>query len=150
MFLSATGKVLQVPDGSSTPGIKLKGNKRTENMNQIWEIEESKNGGYCIKSFSGSYLDAEGEKRSSGTSIIQWPKNGKKNQTWHIRPLKIEKKFSTDKLYEIVSALDKNMNLTVFRPDNPNSPDNKNLIIYQKNNKNNQKFKIVEHDDGSC
>ena len=50
-----------------------------------------------------------------------------------------------------MSALDKSVCLTLWRPDDANSPNRDKLIINdRKNQKKNQKFRIIQYHDGSC
>lgn len=57
IFQNANGKVLEIPGGSSNQGVGARGGNRTENMNQIWELQPSKHDSYSIKSFCGLVLD---------------------------------------------------------------------------------------------
>ncbi|MBD0743968.1 beta-galactosidase [Streptomyces sp. CBMA152] len=82
-----SGKVLDVPDRSTTAGTQLIQWTRNGGTNQQWRPAPVTDGICTLTNVnSGQLLDVQGNVATDGTPVIQWPANGGTNQQWRRVP----------------------------------------------------------------
>lgn len=92
-----SGKVIEVPGSSVTPGAQI--DQATDNggLNQQWSLASVAAGIYKIVSASSKQvIDVKAFSTLDGTIMQQWPDNGGANQQWRLAPV--------NAVYKIVSV----------------------------------------------
>jgi hypothetical protein len=80
----ATGKALEVSDGTLTLGAQVQQWAKADIPWQTWRLRE-KNGDYIIKNVhTGLVLDVFENNLESGAKVIQWFEHGEVNQLWKL------------------------------------------------------------------
>ncbi len=83
-----SGKDLDDPGASTTPGTQMIQWTPNGGTNQKWNIQSVGNGLFTITNVSsGLLLDDKGGSTSAGNPIIQWTANGGTNQQWSFQSL---------------------------------------------------------------
>jgi hypothetical protein len=83
-----TSQCVDVPDGSTTPGLQIQQWTDYGNTAQKWIFTSLGNGYYKIKSLaSGLCLDNAGASTSAANIMIQWTDNGHIAQQWRVQDM---------------------------------------------------------------
>ncbi|MFC9331575.1 M4 family metallopeptidase [Kitasatospora sp. NPDC057015] len=85
--LTASGKALDNPNHSTTPGTQLITYTPGTGTNQKWVLTQQTDGTYRIANAeSGLCMDVNGGSTTAGTAIIQWTCTTGTNQRWTVTP----------------------------------------------------------------
>jgi hypothetical protein len=83
--VSISGKALDNPAHSTTPGTQLITYAANGGANQIWDFTQHSDGSYQLENReSGLCADVEGGALTAGARIIQWTCTGNVNQRWRV------------------------------------------------------------------
>ncbi|MBR0460467.1 RICIN domain-containing protein [Candidatus Saccharibacteria bacterium] len=134
----ATGKVLDVADGKTSPGanVQLYGSNNT--CAQKWQITQNSDSSFSLYSAcSGLALDVNNAKTNNGTNIKIWSFNGSNAQKWSLNSMQT----ISDGTHRINSSLDNNKVIDISGDINEaNNRTNIQLSDLTRSNKQNWKF----------
>ncbi|WP_435973372.1 RICIN domain-containing protein [Streptomyces sp. Qhu_M48] len=83
--LTTSGKALDNPDHSTTPGTQLVTWTPNSGTNQTWRLTRRTDGSYQLaNAHSGLCADIDGGSTSAGAKVIQWTCTGGTNQRWTV------------------------------------------------------------------
>ena len=136
---AASGGWLKEESSREGANVIQSGNSKTEPTDaDTWKVEWNE-GIVLVNKESGLCLTVKDNSSENKTEVIVMPKDGSDSQSF----LVINEDLIKDGWYEIESKLGKMMDL-----DNSGSEWGTNIAIWDKNDLNNQKFKIVKQSDG--
>lgn len=89
----STGKVLEIPDGKTSTGVKIEQNIWNGSDGQLWNFIDAGNGYYYLRSKLGTYIDLKSASTKDGNYIQTYTLNKTQAQKWKFtvseyRPIK--------------------------------------------------------------
>ena len=136
---AASGGWLKEESSKEGANVIQSGNSETKPTDaDTWKVEWNE-GIVLVNKESGLCLTVKDNSSENNAEVIVMPKDGSDSQSF----LVTEEDLIKEGWYEIESKLGKMMDLS-----NSGSDLGTNIDLYEKNNQNNQKFKIVKQSDG--
>ncbi len=128
----ASGKALDVSNGSTADGADVIQWGYSGNINQKWVLTDTGNGYKIMNSNSGKALDVYNSSTADGADVIQWTDRGQNNQKWNLVDL-------GNGYYNLV-----NVNSGKYLDvEKGSTSDGGNAIQWSSNNGTNQQWQII-------
>lgn len=128
----ASGKALDVSNGSTADGADVVQWGYSGNVNQKWVLTDTGNGYKIINSNSGKALDVYNSSTADGADVIQWTDRGQNNQKWNLVDV-------GNGYYNLVN-INSGKYLDV---EKGSTADGGNVIQWSSNNGTNQQWQII-------
>ena len=142
---SATGKSLDISNGSSSNGTNLQTYAWNGTDAQLWKFVSAGNGGYYVRSRLGTVIDIANGTIQNGTNIQMYTLNYSNAQKWKFKSTAVKAETITEGIYTIQVAANTKYTLDIA---GGSSADGENVQIYTKNNTLAQNFVITSVGNG--
>ena len=142
---SATGKALDICNGSSSNGANLQTYSWNGTNAQLWKFINMGNGSYYIRSKLGTVIDVTNGSIQTGTNIQMYTLNYSNAQKWTLKSTAVKAESIAEGTYTIQAAVNMNYVLDIA---GGSTADGGNVQIYSKNNTLAQNFVVTSVGNG--
>lgn len=142
---SATGKALDICNGSSSNGANLQTYSWNGTNAQLWKFINMGNGSYYIRSKLGTVIDVTNGSIQTGTNIQMYTLNYSNAQKWTLKSTAVKAESIEEGTYTIQAAANTNYVLDIA---GGSTSDGGNVQIYSKNNTLAQNFVVTSVGNG--
>ena len=142
---SATGKALDICNGSSSNGANLQTYSWNGTNAQLWKFINMGNGSYYIRSKLGTVIDVTNGSIQTGTNIQMYTLNYSNAQKWTLKSTAVKAESIAEGTYTIQAAVNTNYVLDIA---GGSTADGGNVQIYSKNNTLAQNFVVTSVGNG--
>lgn len=142
---SATGKALDICNGSSSNGANLQTYSWNGTNAQLWKFINMGNGSYYIRSKLGTVIDVTNGSIQTGTNIQMYTLNYSSAQKWTLKSTAVKAESIAEGTYTIQAAVNTNYVLDIA---GGSTADGGNVQIYSKNNTLAQNFVVTSVGNG--
>ena len=142
---SATGKALDICNGSSSNGANLQTYSWNGTNAQLWKFINMGNGSYYIRSKLGTVIDVTNGSIQTGTNIQMYTLNYSNAQKWTLKSTAVKAESIAEGTYTIQAAANTEYVLDIA---GGSTSDGGNVQIYSKNNTLAQNFIVTSVGNG--